>query len=61
MASWGSRQGGGVALKAGVVHGVNPVAPAREHFPVKPLEVMALPCHLSVPAASWQCVMPCTV
>lgn len=47
MASRRSRQGGGVRLKAGVVHGVNPVAPAREDFPVKPL-LMPLPCHFNV-------------
>lgn len=47
VASRRSRQGGYVALKEGVVHCMNPVAPAREHFPVKPL-IMALPCLLSV-------------
>lgn len=47
MASRRSRQSGGVVLKEGVIQGLSPVAPAREHFPVKPL-VMALPSHLSV-------------
>lgn len=47
MASRRSRQSGGVALKEGVIHGVSPVAPVRERFPVKP-PVMAFPSHLSV-------------